>query len=39
MGQSMSWLSGLMFSKKEIRILILGLVWASGGDSYRDIAC
>jgi len=25
MGQSMSWLSNLMFSKKEIRILILGL--------------
>lgn len=26
MGNSMSWLSGLLFSKKEIRILILGLV-------------
>lgn len=26
MGQSMSWLSGLLWSKKEIRILILGLV-------------
>ncbi|KAK9779141.1 putative ADP-ribosylation factor 1 [Seiridium cardinale] len=25
MGQSMSWLSGLLWSKKEIRILILGL--------------
>ena len=28
MGQSMSWLSSLLFSKKEIRILILGLVGA-----------
>lgn len=26
MGQSMSWLSGLLWAKKEIRILILGLV-------------
>ncbi|KAK6075764.1 ADP-ribosylation factor 1 [Seiridium cupressi] len=26
MGQSMSWLSGLLWSKKEIRILILGLI-------------
>lgn len=26
MGQSVSWLSGLLWSKKEIRILILGLV-------------
>lgn len=26
MGQSMSWLSSLLWSKKEIRILILGLV-------------
>jgi ADP-ribosylation factor-like protein 1 len=26
MGASVSWLSGLLFSKKEIRILILGLV-------------
>ncbi|EEY20619.1 ADP-ribosylation factor 1 [Verticillium alfalfae VaMs.102] len=25
MGASMSWLSGMLFSKKEIRILILGL--------------
>lgn len=25
MGQSMSWLSGLVWAKKEIRILILGL--------------
>jgi ADP-ribosylation factor-like protein 1 len=27
MGASMSWLSGLLWSKKEIRILILGLVF------------
>jgi hypothetical protein len=26
MGASVSWLSGFLFSKKEIRILILGLV-------------
>jgi len=26
MGQSVSWLSGLLWAKKEIRILILGLV-------------
>ena len=26
MGQGMSWLTGLLWSKKEIRILILGLV-------------
>jgi hypothetical protein len=26
MGASMSWLSGLVWSKKEVRILILGLV-------------
>lgn len=26
MGNSVSWLSGFLFSKKEIRILILGLV-------------
>lgn len=26
MGNSVSWLSGLLFAKKEIRILILGLV-------------
>lgn len=26
MGQSMSWLSSLLWAKKEIRILILGLV-------------
>jgi hypothetical protein len=29
MGASMSWLSGLLFAKKEIRILILGLVFCS----------
>jgi hypothetical protein len=29
MGASMSWLSGLLFTKKEIRILILGLVFSS----------
>lgn len=37
MGASVSWLSGMLFSKKEIRILILGLV--SGGwilPSYLD---
>lgn len=28
MGQSVSWLSGLLWAKKEIRILILGLVSA-----------
>ena len=27
MGASVSWLSGMLWSKKEIRILILGLVW------------
>jgi len=27
MGASVSWLSGLLWSKKEIRILILGLVF------------
>jgi hypothetical protein len=27
MGATMSWMSGLLFSKKEIRILILGLVF------------
>jgi ADP-ribosylation factor-like protein 1 len=26
MGQSMSWVSSLLWAKKEIRILILGLV-------------
>lgn len=26
MGASVSWLSGMIFAKKEIRILILGLV-------------
>jgi hypothetical protein len=26
MGQSMSWISSLLWAKKEIRILILGLV-------------
>jgi len=30
MGASVSWLSGFLFSKKEIRILILGLVRDSG---------
>jgi ADP-ribosylation factor-like protein 1 len=29
MGASMSWLSGLLWAKKEIRILILGLVCAT----------
>lgn len=30
MGNSMSWISGLLWAKKEIRILILGLVWIHG---------
>jgi hypothetical protein len=29
MGASVSWLSGMLWSKKEIRILILGLVCRS----------
>lgn len=35
MGNSVSWLSGLLWAKKEIRILILGLVCAT---SKRPIA-
>jgi hypothetical protein len=27
MGATVSWMSGLLFAKKEIRILILGLVF------------
>lgn len=39
MGASVSWLSGFLFSKKEIRILILGLVCgASPGSSVLDSA-
>jgi hypothetical protein len=39
MGASVSWLSGFLFSKKEIRILILGLVCdASPGLSVLDSA-
>lgn len=40
MGQSMSWLSGLLWAKKEIRILILGLVWSGlvrGSESGADV--
>jgi hypothetical protein len=28
MGATVSWMSGLLFAKKEIRILILGLVFS-----------
>lgn len=38
MGQSMSWLSGLVWSKKEIRILILGLVWSVNVQEVLSIA-
>lgn len=31
MGASMSWLSNLLWAKKEIRILILGLVCSADG--------
>lgn len=37
MGQSMSWLTGLMWSKKEIRILILGLVRGNNSDQRRPL--
>lgn len=35
MGASVSWLSGLLFSKKEIRVLILGLVCSALSTSQR----
>ena len=38
MGQSVSWLSGLIWAKKEIRILILGLVgFDLFGSSFDDV--
>ncbi|EQB47837.1 hypothetical protein CGLO_12991 [Colletotrichum gloeosporioides Cg-14] len=38
MGASMSWLSGLLWSKKEIRILILGLVCTHRTRAAADAA-